>query len=145
MCQPEVTKLVNGGAVYRGHRSCRPAPPGRGTPSTPGDRSAGRVEILRAGVSVVDWYENTAQALTGTGRVPGRAGGRRHPCSLVEAVRRDLATAKKAAIATGVRMIWTAEHVDAVRHLQDDLRAPAEAAAHSSAHASWRNGRRSSL
>jgi hypothetical protein len=50
---------------------------------------------------------------------------------LVGAVGHDLRDARGAATATAtaVRMIWTGDHLDAARRLQDSLVAPARAAA----------------
>jgi hypothetical protein len=44
---------------------------------------------------------------------------------LIEAVRRDLTGADGHATATAVRVIWTADHIDAARRLQAGIVAPA--------------------
>jgi hypothetical protein len=46
---------------------------------------------------------------------------------LVDAVARDLRDGDGHATATGVRVIWTGDHIDAVRRLQAMLVGPAEA------------------
>ena len=95
-----------------------------------GDRTAARAELLAASVRLSDWYEAAARALTGDGEVPDRlardeAAGKR----LVDAVRRDLTGTDGQATGTAVRMIWTADHLDAVRRVQAAVVGPARAAA----------------
>jgi uncharacterized membrane protein YccC len=95
--------------------------------SLTGDRAAARAEVLTTGTTLLDWYEQTASALAGSGQVPEplhhdkAADGR-----LIEAVRRDL---NGEGTATAVKMIWTADHLDAIRRLQPVLAGPAAAAA----------------
>ena len=48
---------------------------------------------------------------------------------LVDAVRRDLGGEDGKASATAVRMIWTGDHLDAARRLQQSIVEPARAAA----------------
>jgi uncharacterized membrane protein YccC len=94
-----------------------------------GDRTATRRELLQASEAVKRWYEDLATSLL-DGRAPRAplahdkvADGR-----LVEAVRQDLRGADGKASATAVRMIWTGDHLDAVRRLQRILAEPARAA-----------------
>jgi uncharacterized membrane protein YccC len=94
-----------------------------------GDRTAARRELLQASEAVKRWYEDLATSLL-DGRAPRAplahdkvADGR-----LVEAVRQDLRGADGKASATAVRMIWTGDHLDAVRRLQRILAEPARAA-----------------
>ncbi|MGH2849522.1 MAG: hypothetical protein ACRDLP_02795, partial [Solirubrobacteraceae bacterium] len=47
---------------------------------------------------------------------------------LIEAVERDLRDADGHATAIGVRVIWTGDHLDAVRRLQEMIVPPAHAA-----------------
>jgi hypothetical protein len=74
------------------------------------------------------WFAGFGTALTGSGTVPDpvprdeAADGR-----LIDAVRRDLSTADGRASATAVRVIWTGDHIDAVRHLQRSMVGPARA------------------
>jgi hypothetical protein len=76
------------------------------------------------------WYRNFAASLIGRGPVPEplprdeAADGR-----LVDAVSHDLRGADGRATGTAVRMIWTGDHLDAARRLQDSLVGPARAAA----------------
>ena len=78
-----------------------------------------REELLQSSELVKRWYDELAQSLL-TGRVPPQplphdrlADGR-----LLDAVRHDLSEQDGHVSATAVRMIWTGEHLDAVRRLQ---------------------------
>lgn len=94
-----------------------------------GDRSAARQELLSAAGNMTSWYEHFAASLTGGEEVPDPlardegADGR-----LIEAVARDLRDSDGNATATGVRVIWTGDHLDAVRRLEQGLVGPARAA-----------------
>jgi hypothetical protein len=78
---------------------------------------------------MIGWYDHFAGSLTGAEEVPDPlapdqvADGR-----LVEAVAHDLRNSDGNATATGVRVIWTGDHLDAVRRLQEMLVDPARAA-----------------
>ncbi|WP_345637995.1 FUSC family protein [Rugosimonospora acidiphila] len=102
----------------------------RNDASPAGDRGAARAQILDSATVLVNWYEQAARALAGSGTVPdelahdGATDGR-----LVEAVRRDLTGEDGRATATAVRMIWTADHIDSARRLQAGILAPARAVA----------------
>jgi uncharacterized membrane protein YccC len=93
-----------------------------------GDRTAARQELLQTSELVKAWYEDLADSLLDAKapREPLRhdkvADGR-----LVEAVRHDLRGEEGAASATAVRMIWTGDHLDAVRRLQKLIVGPARA------------------
>jgi hypothetical protein len=109
-----------------------------------GDRTAARAELLGIGSRLVDWYQQTARALAGAGTVPEPlahdkdADGR-----LIDAVRRDLNGQDGRGTATAVKMIWTAEHLDAARRLQSAVLEPArEVAAVRRTPRSWLTGRR---
>jgi hypothetical protein len=90
------------------------------------DRSAARRELTVAAASVTNWYERFAASLSGREPVPKPlapdevANGR-----LVDAVARDLVGTDGHATATGVRVIWTGDHLDALRRLQAVLVPPA--------------------
>jgi hypothetical protein len=94
-----------------------------------GDRSAARAELLGASANMTGWYEQFASGLTGGRGVPDPlarddvADGR-----LIAAVANDLGDSDGNATATGVRVIWTGDHLDAVRRLSEMLVAPARAA-----------------
>jgi uncharacterized membrane protein YccC len=95
-----------------------------------GDRTAARAELLSIGAQVTGWYEQTAAAVRGGGPAPEPT---RHDLSedgrLIAAVRRDLGGEDGQGTATAVKMIWTAEHLDAVRRLQGGIVGPANTAA----------------
>jgi uncharacterized membrane protein YccC len=100
--------------------------------TTDGDRSAARRELLAGAERMTGWYDGVAASLAGGDRVPdplepdGPADSR-----LVEAVSHDLRSRDGDATATGVRVIWTGDHLDAARRLQGLLVEPArEAVAH---------------
>ena len=94
-----------------------------------GDRAAARKELLNTSETLRTWFGNLAASLTGRGAVPepldrdASADGR-----LLDAVRRDLRADDGQASATAVRVIWTVDHLDAVRRLQATLVEPALAA-----------------
>jgi uncharacterized membrane protein YccC len=97
----------------------------RGDPGEAADRSAARGEILQSLSRVRNWYEDLAASLT-DGQRPDEplpydqaADGR-----LVEAVRNDLDAGDSEAAATAVRIVWTGDHLDATRRLQEAI-APA--------------------
>jgi len=100
---------------------------GDGVPG--GDRAAARRELLNAAEHLTSWYDQFAAGLAGRDDVPEPladdevADGR-----LVDAVARDLRDSNGQASATGVRVIWTGDHLDAVRRLQQTLVEPARAA-----------------
>jgi uncharacterized membrane protein YccC len=93
--------------------------------SNTGDRAVARSELLKSSELVKHWYDDLARSLVNEGalREPlahdKAADGR-----LVEAVRHDLSRADGRASATAVRMIWTGDHLDAVRRMQKAIVAP---------------------
>jgi hypothetical protein len=94
-----------------------------------GDRAAARRELLSGSDRVRGWYARFAESLVGRGAVPDPliadsvADGR-----LVDAVGHDLRDRDGHATATAVRVIWTGDHLDAVRRLQTMLVGPAQEA-----------------
>jgi uncharacterized membrane protein YccC len=94
-----------------------------------GNRAAARQELLAGTKLMVDWYDGFAASLTGRGDIPEPlerdqvADGR-----LIDAVSHDLRRDDGRASATAARMIWTGDHLDAARRLQDGLVGPARAA-----------------
>jgi uncharacterized membrane protein YccC len=100
-----------------------------GDTSSGGDRAAARRELLAGSDMVRGWYARFAESLVGQGAVPeplsadSVADGR-----LVNAVGHDLRDTDGHATATAVRVIWTGDHLDAVRRLQAMLVGPAEQA-----------------
>ncbi len=97
--------------------------------SVAGDRAAAREELLRASELLKHWYEQLASSLLGNEQPPqplpqdAVADGR-----LLTAVRRDLSASDGRASATALRMIWTGDHLDAVRRLQGVIAVPAQVA-----------------
>ncbi len=98
--------------------------------TVPGDRAAAREELLKSSALVEGWYDNLAARLA-DGRPPNPplahdevADGR-----LVDAVANDLRAADGKATATAVRMVWTGDHLDAVRRLQEVIVEPARTVA----------------
>ena len=100
-----------------------------GNAAAPGDRSAARRELSGTANEMTTWYEHFAESLDGREPVPEPlspdegADGR-----LVEAVARDLTSPDGHATATGIRVIWTGDHLDSTRRLQATLVPPARAA-----------------
>ncbi len=100
-----------------------------GDTSDGGDRAAARRELLAGSDTVRGWYARFAESLVGQGAVPeplsadSVADGR-----LVDAVGHDLRDTDGHATATAVRVIWTGDHIDAVRRLQMMLVGPAQEA-----------------
>ena len=98
-------------------------------PTRDGDRAAARHELVEAAEHLSGWYARFAASLNGAADVPeplvpGDAADER----LVDAVASDLEDGDGHATATGVRVIWTGDHLDAVRRLQEALVAPARVA-----------------
>ncbi len=98
--------------------------------TVPGDRAAAREELLKSSALVEGWYDNLAARLA-DGRPPNPplahdevADGR-----LVDAVANDLRAADGKATATAVRMVWTGDHLDAARRLQEVIVEPARTVA----------------
>jgi uncharacterized membrane protein YccC len=95
-----------------------------------GDRAAARQELLAAAGRIQGWYEDLAACLVGQGELreplahDKDADGR-----FIEAVRHDLRTRDGQVTATAVRMIWTADHLDAARRAQASLVGPVRAVA----------------
>jgi uncharacterized membrane protein YccC len=94
-----------------------------------GDRSAAQRELLTSAERMSDWYDAFAASLVGGGSVPDPlAADATGVGRLIEAVRSDLRSEDGQATATGVRVIWTSDHLDAARRLQGMLVEPARAA-----------------
>ena len=94
-----------------------------------GDRAGARAELLRTSELVRGWYEDFATSLL-DGRAVREPLGRDTAADgrLVEAVRQDLRGADGAATGTAVRMIWTGDHLDAARRLQQIVVEPVRTA-----------------
>ena len=126
----EVTRLVTGVAGLRLAADAVLDLWERDDGNAAGDRTAARNEILKTTERVRAWYDDLAGSLINRrelreplARDTAADGG------LVEAVRHGLRDDDGRASATAVRMIWTADHLDAARRLQTVINGPARAAA----------------
>lgn len=91
---------------------------------------ASAAELAAATGQVTGWYHELAGALQMGSKVPDPVTADDASAShLVDAVRRDLQDDAGHATPTAIRMIWTADHVDATRRLQQTLLLPARHAA----------------
>ncbi len=122
----DVTRLVTGVAGLRlaGDAVLDLWQRERGT--SVGDRSAARRELMATSALVRTWYEDLAASLVNGRRL--RDPLLHDPVAdsrLIEAVRHDLRDEDGHASATAVRMIWTADHLDAARRLQSAIAGPA--------------------
>ncbi len=94
------------------------------------DRAAAQAELVAAGARISGWYRSMADAIVAGSAVPeplphdAGADGR-----LVGAVRRDLLDGVDGGRPLAVRIIWTGDHLDAARRLQDNLVQPSREAA----------------
>jgi uncharacterized membrane protein YccC len=126
----EVTRLVTGVAGLRLAADAVLDLWQRGDGKAEGDRTAARREILDTTERVTSWYDDLARYLISQREL-------REPLThdkvadgrLIEAVRHDLRGDDGKASATAVRMIWTGDHLDAVRRLQTVIIPAARAAA----------------
>jgi uncharacterized membrane protein YccC len=124
----EVTSLVNGVAGLR-LAADAVLDLWQRESSSDGDRSAARRELLGEAERMSGWYGGFAASLVGQAAVPEPLGDDESADSrLVHAVSRDLRSRDGEATATGVRVIWTGDHLDAARRLQEMLVGPARSA-----------------
>ncbi len=121
----QVTRLMTGAAALRLHADAILdlwERDGRDD----GDREAARSELLASAELTRAWYSDFATSLTGSHEAPeplaqdGLANDR-----LVDAVSRDLLSEDGRASSAAARLIWTGDHLDAVRRLQYGLVGPA--------------------
>ena len=90
--------------------------------TAPGNRIAARTELLGLSASIRQWYAGLAQSLVaGTAPPPLPDFDHSIAARLLTAVRHDLSGEDGRASATAIRMIWTADHLDAARRLQAGL------------------------
>jgi hypothetical protein len=95
-----------------------------------GDRAAAREELHRYAERVRAWYDELAASLLTHTAAPEPLGHDRPADGrLIAAVRHDLRNADGSANPTAVRIIWTAEHLDAARRVQQVVAGPAHTAA----------------
>jgi hypothetical protein len=94
-----------------------------------GNRAPARRELLARSALMTGWFDRFAASLTGRVSVPDPMGRDETADDLlVETVGRDLRSADGESTATGVRVIWTSDHLDAARRLQDTIATPARTA-----------------
>jgi hypothetical protein len=94
-----------------------------------GQRDLVRHELTQSTESVRDWYVQLAGSLLGSAVVPTPARmDAGADARLLAAVRHDLPGPAGHTSSTAVRMIWTGDHLDAARRLQEGLVDPAAAA-----------------
>jgi uncharacterized membrane protein YccC len=94
-----------------------------------GNRSAARRELTGAAARMTGWYDRFAASLVRAEDVPEPlAYDRVADGRLIDAVATDLRGSDGHATATGVRVIWTGDHLDAARRLEQVLVVPARAA-----------------
>ena len=124
----DITTLVNGVAVLRLTATAitglwaDAVPPPRDRPS------ALRDDVLAAGRAQCAWYADAARALAGLAAMPAPIEpGPAADARLLDAARRDLDAGQAAETVVGI--VWTADHVDVARRLQDQLAGPAGAVA----------------
>jgi uncharacterized membrane protein YccC len=124
----EVTSLVTGVAALRLAADAVLDLWQRVDAGAPGDRAAARAALRSGSENIRTWYEELARGIAESRDAPvpqvhdKAADGR-----LIETVRRDLGSADGPATGVAVRVIWTADHLDAVRRLQRSLVGPAGA------------------
>ena len=95
-----------------------------------GERAGARRELLASAESLTAWYDSFAAGLTGRGPVPDPlVHEESDDARLVAALSADLHHEDSRATAAAVRMIWTGDHLDAARRLQQSLVGPARSAA----------------
>jgi len=97
-------------------------------PGIDGDRAAARHELVTAAEHLTAWYNHFAASLNGAADVPDPSPRDADADDrLVGTVANDLRDGDGNQTATGVRVIWTGDHLDAVRRLQELLVGPARA------------------
>ncbi len=102
----------------------------RGDGATAGDRGAARHALTVSSDQLHHWYEDLAATLA-NGRDPREPlpDGRVVDDRFAVAVRRDLLDDDGKSTAIAVRMIWTGDHLDSVRRLQEFIVGPARVVA----------------
>lgn len=85
-------------------------------------RAAAQRELLIMAERIFQWYERLAEGMESKGPVPRPLeSDRGNNSRLIEAVSRDLHDADGRATRTGVRIVWTGDHLEAVRRLQTSI------------------------
>jgi hypothetical protein len=124
----DVTTLVNGVAVLRLTATAIAGLWAGASLTSRDGPSAARDEVLAAGRALCAWYADAAAALAGLAPMPAPAApDPEADARLLDAARRDLDAGRPAETVVGI--VWTADHVDVARLLQDQLAGPAGAVA----------------
>jgi uncharacterized membrane protein YccC len=93
------------------------------------DRSAACSEILQALTRLRSWYDDLASSLVSGQQPPDPLpSDQAADARLIEAVRLDFDGGDRYAAATAVRLVWTGDHLDAARRLQEAIVPAARAA-----------------
>ena len=83
--------------------------------------------MSRAGLLTI-WYDGFGASLSGRASVPDPLGQDSDEDRLVDAVGQELRDRNGKSTATAVRVLWTGDHLDAVRRLQESIVGPARTA-----------------
>ncbi len=126
----KVTRLITGVAALRLAADAVLDLWDREDGTSEGDRTTSRQLLLKTGESVQGWYDSLGESLSSGAALP-EPQGHDHAANdqLIGALRRDLRGADGMAGGTAVRLIWTADHLDAARRLQASIVDPAKAVA----------------
>jgi hypothetical protein len=125
----DVTSLVTGAAALRLTADAVLDLWQRDEHQAQGDRAAASTQLQATSRQITGWYDGLSASLAHDVAVPSPlAQDEDAEAHFVEAVRHDLVDADGNANATAVRMIWTGDHLDAVRRMQAVLADPARAA-----------------
>jgi hypothetical protein len=124
----DVTTLVTG---VTGLRLAADAVTGLWVTITPdGDRRRAAEHMTRMSIAVAEWYDALAATLGRGDPLPSpRPLDTANAAQLLDDVRADLTDGDGAATETGVRIVWTCDHLDVARRLQEELVRPARLAA----------------
>jgi uncharacterized membrane protein YccC len=89
---------------------------------SPAARAAAQQELLAMADRVFGWYRSLAEGLVSDGAVPEPLEpDPGNNARIVDAVRRDLRGDAGRPTGTGVRIIWTGDHLEAARRLQQSI------------------------
>jgi hypothetical protein len=122
----DVTSLVTGAAALRLTADAVLDLWQRDTHQAEGDRTVASTQLLATSDQIAGWYGQFSASLADGVAVPAPlAQDEDGDARFVEAVRHDLVDADGNANPTAVRMIWTGDHLDAIRRLQSAVAGPA--------------------
>ena len=91
-----------------------------------GDRSEARRELVASTARMSGWYHGLAAGLTGRAAVPDpQPDDEQASRRLLDTVDHDLRAEDGRVTSTAVRVVWTGDHIDSARRLEETLAAPA--------------------